>query len=344
MLNNISTVNDYYRFSCPITSASAYPMFGIYRSSMLASAILNLVISLPTIILNLAVIKVILRNRNVHKPSNYLIVNTAICDLLVGAISNPVWSANLFMVNRRTHDCLLFTIMIGLSHYFALMSYLAVFSCAIDRYIAIFQPFYYRERIVLKVGNYVIISICSWIIILGLVIASLATPYFNLILLTEVIIFLVTLIGSFYIHIRIYLLVRKTRHKIRSQTSSSNTAPQQLRNKDVKIVTLTFLMLLSLLIFYIPSFIVGITWIIYPKDNSASLNTMNLWNFTIVSLKSLVNPVLYCLTISGIRKQMKLVLCIQQRKHDQRKTQDFMSDNNVCNNISLELRGGNLLY
>ena len=300
-MENITKQNGYYQVNCTILA---------YRQAiqgMLASGIMNIIISIPVIVLNSIVITVILRNKKLQKPSYYLLINTAICDLLIGAVSIPVWSSNLFMIyNRRTHDCLLLIIMTGLSHLLGTMSFLAVFLSALDRYFAIFKPYFYEEKIAFKSRIYLNISICLWVVLVGLILTALFILSMHLIFLIQILASIMTISGSFYIHIKIYQKVKVVHTRIRSQTFTSNAIIQEDRIQEDRVALLTFFMLLALVIFYLPYIVMMTVWLINRELISSSTTT---WNFTIVSLKSLVNPILYGFTMKDIRAQSIKLLC-----------------------------------
>ena len=310
-MENITKENGHYQVNCTILA---------YRQAiqgMLASAIINIIISIPVIVLNSLVITVILRNKKLQKPSYYLLLNTAICDLLIGAVSIPVWSSNLFMIyNRGTHDCLLITIKIGLSHLFGTMSFLAVFLSALDRYVAIFKPYFYEEKIRFKSRIYLNISISLWVVLVGLILTALFIQSLNLIFYIQIFASIMATSCSFYIHIKIYQTVKVVHTRIRSQTFTSDTTVQEDRIQEDRIqedriredrvALLTFLMLLALVIFYLSYTVMMIAWLINRELISSSITT---WNFTIVSLKSLVNPLLYGFTMKDIRAQSIKLFC-----------------------------------
>ncbi|XP_017563149.1 trace amine-associated receptor 6-like [Pygocentrus nattereri] len=103
-------------------------------------------VSVFTVFLNLLVIISILHFKQLHSPTNLLILSLAVADLLVGLIVMPVKIMELidscWYLGRIA--CSIFSIINGLSVSASLCSLIII---AVDRYIAISDPLLYSMRI-----------------------------------------------------------------------------------------------------------------------------------------------------------------------------------------------------
>lgn len=80
-----------------------------------------------------------------------------------------------------------------------------------------------------------------------------------------------------------------------------------LFRQEAKVTLLTFLMLASMVVCYVPYGIVTINWLF--GIDGIWIHVLNKWAFTFISFKSFANPIIYCYSLSSIRKAVKEIVC-----------------------------------
>ncbi|XP_057314780.1 melanocyte-stimulating hormone receptor-like [Hydractinia symbiolongicarpus] len=298
-----TTSKEHYQFNCAVTY-NDYALHDGFKTNLLVAAASAISLILPITVLNILIITAIVRVRRLNTPANFLLANTAVCDLLVGCVSIPLYTTVLLLAYHKTHNCVLFTIEIITVNIFGMMSFLTVTIITVDRYMAIFKPFAYHEKILVNKRIYKYIMTVLWIFIVGFVNLASLLPYYDLIFYVQTPVAIFALLACTYIYIRIYRTVKNIRTKTRRST------------RERRYTVVTFGMLVSLIIFYMPYLIVSAFWVLYPYNTNDMLYATSPWLFTIIAAKSLVNPLLYCFTLKSVRTGIKRVCGCRRNDHD----------------------------
>ncbi|XP_006815825.1 muscarinic acetylcholine receptor M5-like [Saccoglossus kowalevskii] len=110
------------------------------------TAIAGAVLSLAIIVENLIVILLFAKVRDLRKLSNLLILNLAVSDLFVGAISTPVFTMYNIM-GKWPFSRLVCDIWLALDYNICSVSLFAILAITVDRYIALVDPIRHLTRI-----------------------------------------------------------------------------------------------------------------------------------------------------------------------------------------------------
>ena len=137
-----------------------------------------------------------------------------------------------------------------MTHYFAIVSFFLVLLLSADRYIAVFKPFFYEEKI--KPSNRIYRYTTTVIFLLIFLVVSITKPLESHIMLNIFEAFNATIILfiDYFIYIIIYCKARKINdmHKKQMGKKYSTNSPKH----EKKVVKSTLLIVLSLYLCYIP--------------------------------------------------------------------------------------------
>ena len=200
---------------------------------------------------NLTIIAAVVINplKKLRSPFNYFIVNLAVADSIVGAISMPLGiylHSQEFLKNKADYRLLekIFHITLFAS---LTASLLCLITLSIDRYIAITFPMKYRSNLTWKkcwFGSFVI-----WILSLSLPFIYLETGYIDFLMIyinTAVVIAAFTLIIT-YIRVYKFLRIQTQQMKEITRTTTAETKNLEVRRSfQQKRVTRIFLWILLL--------------------------------------------------------------------------------------------------
>ena len=345
MLEIIGSLNKHLGI-CYITSQK-YLLYKPHVNIMLVSSILDIVFICLIIPLNAVISIVILKKKKLQTPSNLLLLNTVISDFFVGIVSVPLFTGNFFLAYRAEFNCKLYIASYALVHFFPMISFTTVIAITFDRYLAIIKPFFYMEQIAQETWKYVILLVCLWVFHVILITVLICISYVVLIIQYEAFLFFTAVLLNVYIHTKIYKTVKCTRHVVRrnaiicSTISHSKSILQQqqqqqqqqryrenqqqnqqrqprkttrkniVQSREAKISMLTFLMVGSILLCFLPNLLCGIVWMLgFRKD---WLQTLNMFAFTSACIKSLINPLVFCYSLISIRREVKYLLGIKKK-------------------------------
>ena len=311
-----------YLITCKNISHSV-PIYG-YINVVYSAVIINLIMVLPVLVLNFLIAFIICKTKALYNPSNVLLAFQAICDMLVAVFGIPGWTTILLLAITEKHDCFLFLFTVFTSHVFAFLSVLFVSCNTLDRYVAIFKPFFYADRISMNIKGYLkgIVILCAIVIVITAL--SFSTIDRGLDEIISLITVPLLCLFNFYVHLKIYHHVKCVRdrvkhNRIKPASIVSNAAnsihcsdtvlevaeSKRKRKKPTNIRFLTFMMLVSLCACYTPYLLIVMLWTMYKSMKYYTLiNVLYMWSYTIVCFKSLLNPVILLYQSRVLRKHL----------------------------------------
>ncbi|XP_036438745.1 trace amine-associated receptor 13c-like [Colossoma macropomum] len=282
---------------------------------------------LLTVCGNLLVIISVCHFKQLHTPTNMLILSLAMSDFLVGVFVLP------FQLSRMAESCWIFgptlcTFYVFISFFGTSISIYNVALIAVDRYFAISNPFLYTEKV--SVNTACIVISCNWFILMSY---NSAVLYFNgksmgLITCPEECLFvlhevwsLIDLLFAFVIpcsmiiifYILVFFIAKKHANAIRdlniqtkAQASKNTTDSMKSQRKAAKVLSILVTVFLACLF---PYFLCALV------SNTIESNVFEKL-VILLYLNSSVNPVIYALFYPWFRKCIKIILTLQILRTD----------------------------
>uniref|UniRef100_A0A669CX94 Trace amine associated receptor 1 n=1 Tax=Oreochromis niloticus TaxID=8128 RepID=A0A669CX94_ORENI len=270
------------------------------------------IFSVITICGNLLVIISVIYFKQLHTPTNSLILSLAVADLLVGIIVFPLSMAfslssclyheGLFCKVRGTFDISLST-----------CSILNLCCISIDRYHAVCQPLTYQTKISHHVVVFMILM--SWgvsvIIKISVTIAGLNNENCQKSSLIGIVVGnTIGIILSFYlpvitmlcIYLKIFFVARRQARSIQNTTKCGQTASMMERK-----VTKTLAIVLGVVILCWSPFFLCITFPPLTRD-SVPVSVIKTLNWLTLA-NSMLNPFIYAFFYSWFRSAMRMIIC-----------------------------------
>ncbi|XP_058249078.1 trace amine-associated receptor 13c-like [Hemibagrus wyckioides] len=303
-------------FSCPERSVSP----AVYILLYVCSA----AVVLLTVCGNLLVIISVLHFKQLHTPTNMLVLSLAVSDFLVAALLMPVmfiWTIESCWIFGRDF-CTVFWLICG---FLLIISIYNIALIAVDRYLALSNPFLYMNRVSVRITCVVIVL--DWCVV-GVYI--LALMYFNrnftnsvmcsgecFYLINEIwtvidlvysLIFPLSVIIIFYT--RIFVIAKKHATAIRELNNHTRPKTQKITSHSMKserkaakvLGILVSVFLVCLFPYYIYSLL----------GDVFEIQTETFQKITIlVCLNSTINPVIYALFYPWFRRCVKLIITLQ---------------------------------
>uniref|UniRef100_A0A3Q3BEB8 Trace amine associated receptor 1 n=1 Tax=Kryptolebias marmoratus TaxID=37003 RepID=A0A3Q3BEB8_KRYMA len=262
---------------------------------------------------NLLVIISITYFKQLHTPTNYLILSLAVADLLVGALvlmfnmalslQSCLYFGDLVCKMRRSFDISLMT-----------TSILNLCSISIDRYHAVCQPLTYATKINVTVVSVMILT--SWTVSalsgFGIVFVGLKNtvcegrcfifhiPHSNVI--GTIVSFYLPAIIMLSIYLKIFLVAQKQANSIQNATyQKSGTAVSKMERKATK----TLAIVMGVFLFCWTPFFLSITFNPVTNYSVPSPLTETFW---LGWSNSMLNPFVYAFFYSWFRSAFKIII------------------------------------
>ncbi|XP_036003179.1 trace amine-associated receptor 1-like [Fundulus heteroclitus] len=300
---------------CYISDNETY-MFATNPSIICISLYIFLgILSVVTVCGNFLVIISIIYFRQLHTPTNYLILSLAVADLLVGVLVFPFSMA--FTVTSCLHyESLFCKIRDGFDVTMCTSSILNLCCISIDRYHAVCEPLTYRTKINSQVtavmilfswGVSVLIGIsiivagfsqgtCEEICSVDIIVANTMGPVFS---------FYLPAVTMLCIYFKIFLVAQRQLNSIQNtncpniKSGATISRTERKATKTLAIVMGVFLLCLT------PYFICVVFQPLYsnplPVPVTETLNWLTLSN-------SMLNPLIYAFFYSWFRSAFRLVI------------------------------------
>ncbi|XP_041815262.1 trace amine-associated receptor 1-like [Chelmon rostratus] len=267
-------------------------------------------LSAVTICGNLLVIISIIYFKQLHTPTNSLILSLAVADLLVGvvlfpfsmefSISSCVFSENVFCKIRESFDVALST-----------ASILNLCCISIDRYYAVCHPLTYRTKI--NVHVVVIMILVSWsvslLLTIGLAMAGLHQDKCQeecsidlqlAIILGLLCSFYLPVILLFCIYLKIFLVAQRQVRSIQG-TKSGATASKMERKSTKTLATVMGVFLMC----WTPFFLCFSFQLLNHVSVSVAVIESLSW---LARSNSMLNPFIYAFFYSWFRSAFKMII------------------------------------
>ncbi|XP_060739470.1 trace amine-associated receptor 13c-like [Tachysurus vachellii] len=303
-------------FSCPERSVSP----AVYCLLYVCSA----AVVLLTMCGNLLIIISILHFKQLHTPTNMLVLSLAVSDFLIGALVMPamfIWTIESCWIFGRDF-CIVFLWIGGVLMSLSIYNIVLI---AVDRYLALSNPFLYTNTVTKRMMCIVVYF--NWFVCLlyimtifffnGKLMNFVMCPGECYYLLNEVW-YVIDLIFSFIfplsviiiLYTRVFVIAKKHATAIRELNNHTQPKAQKITShsmqserKAAKVLSILVSVFLSgLLPYLIYSFL----------DNFIKLQTETFQKLVIVAyLNSTINPLIYALFYPWFRRCMKLIVTLQ---------------------------------
>ncbi|CAL1535684.1 unnamed protein product, partial [Lymnaea stagnalis] len=279
----------------------------------------ELVVGFVSVFSNSVVLAAICRTPRLHTVTNVFMGNLALADVMVGISVTPCASLSYVGLPRSFYGCVFInSILLMVTN----VSILMMLTIAIERFIAIKEPFFYDR--VLSITRAIFVNIFVWVLGLSLGMVPLAgwnTGYheveyceFRDVIPAEYMVYfqffgVVLLPMSIMLLIYIYIIIIVRKHVRRSNAISEHFQGKPVHDhfkKDVKSARWLSMVMLLFGIFWLPIYILNLLRLFCPQCQY-SLSFL-LAAIVMSHANSCINPFLYAASNSRIERAIKEML------------------------------------
>ncbi|XP_026785654.3 trace amine-associated receptor 13c-like [Pangasianodon hypophthalmus] len=303
-------------FSCPERSVSPAVYILLY---VCAAAVVLL-----TVCGNLLIIISVCHFKQLHTPTNMLVLSLAVSDFLIGAfVMLPVliWTIESCWIFGRGF-CISFWL---IGAFIMVLSLYNVALIAVDRYLALSNPFLYTNKISKR--TMCIVVYCTWCVCLAY---SVTFYYFNISFMNfllcpgECFLFLnevwsvIDLVYSFIfplsviiiLYTRVFVIAKKHATAIRELNNHTRPKTQKITSHSMKSERKAAKVLGILVAVFMVCFL---PYVIYSLlGDVTELQTETIHKLMVVAcLNSTINPFIYALFYLWFRRCIKLIITLR---------------------------------
>ena len=232
------------------------------------------------------------------KKSDLLLKCMVICDLLMGTLSVPFWLISWLLAYHFYPNCILYGFTIFSGKLLCWLNYLRIFLIPLERYISVRKPYFYVKWSI----NHHIYRTALLLIFLGSMIAASSNFLFgSFTLQVAVLCFLILVI--LIVNIILYVQISQTIARLDDYHSTlvgKQFATKKVTTLEKKGQYINLMMLLTLIFSYCPYF----HFFGALEDDLGY--ALGIWGYAFVIIRSLVNPIVYCISHIKFRK-----ICLQ---------------------------------
>ena len=276
-----------------------------YRLTAILTSVLTIPLSVVTILGNLLVIIVLIRNKRIQSQSNILLGSLCLTDLIIGITGQPVYVARRILeINRETSTvyCTLQKVHIYFAYLGVGASITTLAIVSLDRWFAICRPFLYKQY-QSKTKCLIVITI-DWTVLVILMIC----PYIGLpsvgIYIGAAIIMVISILTIIACYINIYIVLLRHKRRISEQTAVSQVEPTEISNSrpaERRKTNTIAIIIATLFICYAPHIII----ICIKSFTGRKLGVLSRIAEMIILMNSSINPIIYCLRSTEIKTALK---------------------------------------
>ncbi|XP_047673930.1 trace amine-associated receptor 13c-like [Tachysurus fulvidraco] len=300
-------------FSCPERSVSP----AVYILLYVCSA----AVVLLTVCGNLLVIISVLHFKQLHTPTNMLLLSLAVSDFLVGALVMPSilsWVIeSCWIFGRDFCMCIMMT-----ASFLMTLSVYHIVLIAVDRYLALSTPFLYMNKVSIRITRVVIFFNWCVVVVYNLVLfyingnfmSSVMCPgecflslniFWSVLDLIYSVIFPLSLIIILYA--RVFVIAKKHASAIRELNNHTRPKTQKITSHSMKserkAAKVLGILVSVFLVCLLPYFICSLLGYVIQLQSETIQKVM-----MVISLNSTINPVIYALFYSWFKRCIKIII------------------------------------
>ena len=310
----------------------AFENTNTYKVPLLIIAVILLLIALPTFIINGAIILVIIRKRELHTPAYFIIANLAISDCLAGCSTCICYAITNIQFVLGHDPCSVAYVGTMLGYILGISSYNTITIQTVERYIAVFIPFWYHEKLTTR--NILIANTGTWIPSIILVTIWLVTKnnevFYGILGPVSLVCFCVTI----FCYARIFREVKRMEKEMKSQQVFCSEEQRRMHSES-KVARATSIILIAVVTCYTPLIFLEF-YLAFIGKQTTFISVALYWGWFLALTSSFINPLIACRQLSILKRNVLALL--RCKAGDNRVSSSSWSVNSRTSQTQLDLR------
>ena len=274
---------------------------GVYYYNFEAYIYLAWVVAFMIVFINMLCLITMIKASALWKPSDVLLKCMVFCDLLMGIFSVPFWLVSLLLVYYSYPNCLLYRFTVFSGYFVGSLSFLTITLITLDRYVSIWKPYFYVKLTAKKNVYKIEITLMSLFALLG-VSSPFVFDNYSLQAAVLCLVFLIVFIADLLLYVKINQKIKAIDNYYKYLVGKT-FATTNVTNYEKKGQVINLAMVLALVFSYCPYFVLQLLHILAVLEDDLAY-ALGIWGYILISIKSLVNPILYCISGKEFRKKL----------------------------------------
>ena len=275
-----------------------------YKITLICIATMMLLISVPTFLINISIVLSIFRKRELRTPAFIIIMNLSISDSLAGCSAYVFYATTCIRFASGYDACPVAYIGTTWSYILGVTSYFTISLQTVERYLAIFYPYWYHEKITTKAV--VIANVFMWIFSIAVVVFWLVTEnsraFYGILGSFALLAFVVTVTS----YVLIFRKVRKIEDEIMKNQTASREDRKKIRSES-KVAKATAIIVAAVVTCYTPMLFIEFYIVFIGKQTFGfSIALFCAWFLSLSN--SFFNPLIACRQLTVLRRSVKEIL------------------------------------
>ena len=273
---------------------------GIYYYNFEVYIYLVWTMALMIVFINGLCLIAMVKRKVLSKPSDILLKCMVICDLLMGMFPIPSWSISLILTYHFYPNCALYKFTVFSGYFIAWLNYLIITFITIDRYMSICKPYCYVKW---SGNQYMHKVVLVFVFMSSLIAVSSMFLFGNFTLIATVLCFviLVILIGNTMLYVKISQSIKSIDNYYKNLVGKQ-FATSKVTSFEKKGQFKNLMMLLTLAFSYCPYFLSQVVHFFGALEDDLGY-ALGIWGYAFIFIRSLANPLLYCISHAKFRKR-----------------------------------------
>eukprot|EP00112_Aurelia_sp_Birch-Aquarium-sp1_P022859 Seg6591.1 transcript_id=Seg6591.1/GoldUCD/mRNA.D3Y31 product="Trace amine-associated receptor 1" protein_id=Seg6591.1/GoldUCD/D3Y31 len=283
----------------------SYVNDSIYKASLIILSIILSILTFPTVIINLAIVVVVVKRRVFHGPAYLIISNMALSDFLCGCTAYPCWAVISTNFILDGDPCSVAMVSTPMGYIFCATLFMSIVLQSAERYIAIFYPFWYREKMTI----WVVLFLCvvTWAVsfsFVAVLVISRDNQIFSGIFGTSA---LVMSVGTIVSYGKIFKEVKRIEKQIACQGVVMSADDIKFKSES-KVSKATVIILFTFLTCFAPGSVLTFCNSI-AGETTYIADVLIYWFWVLALLNSFLNLLVICRQLSVFRRSLVNFLC-----------------------------------
>lgn len=277
------------------------------ENNFYAISIFNSISNVAALLIDIIALIGIVKAQNFSSGTRVFLANLTIIDLISAATLQPCTTAYLIIWIKDSSQSSIMTLsdVTNCLHYIlTLASLFAFMTVSVDRYMLLYQPFTYRNRMSTKIAI-TISCIDNTCVVISYIILKFTTPDQEIIKYFSIVMY-ISIAILFCIHTRIMITAMYAYRKIRQSSCSDQAHQNRLKRRRVEIkqASVTVGLFLTITICYLPIIVVNQI----PrsqKNDLLQLAIITHWALFLMMACPIAKQFLLCVMNKAIRAAVK---------------------------------------
>ena len=286
------------QLSCAFMGYAYDDSIPAYKITLVSIASSMLVLSLPTFILNICILIPIVRRPELHKPSFVIIFNLAVSDCLTGCSAYIFYTTACIRFLTGYDACVVANIGTPWSYLLTMTSFDIICLQTADRYIAIFCPYWYHEKVTVK--RIILATLLTWawsaVVVAFWILAKDNEVFHGFMGILKLLLFAMTIIC--------YILIFKQVRKVEREMMKNQTASLEDRKKiksESKVAKATAIILAAFVVCFTPILFFNFS-VAFTRKQTTALSIAQYWGWLLALSNSFINPFIVCRQLTVLKK------------------------------------------